>query len=411
MATARKVWNGNEGLRRMLAPVDEMQAHPRNPRRGNVEAIRASLERFGQQRPILALPDGTVVAGNHTLRAAVDAGWTHIAVVRSDLTEAEVEAYLLADNRTGDLGEYEDDLLAELLKPYYDADALRGTGYERDDVEELLADIEWRNRGNRVGDPDAVVDPPADPRSALGEVYELGGHRLMCGDATDDEQVRHLTGGGVDLVLTDPPYGVKYQGGAQEFSARTGKRKTRTVLGDQNAELYAAALPVMFELLRPDGSLYLWFSDSRSREVLNAVVDSGFTQRAVIIWVKDVPTGALTAQYIPRHEPLLYASKAKKAPRFFGATNEVTIWEHPKPRTNDLHPTQKPVALLERAILNSTRRGETVLDLFGGSGSTLVAAEVAGRRALIMEIDPAYCDVIRQRYADFTGQPEYAPTA
>ena len=117
---------------------------------------------------------------------------------------------------------------------------------------------------------------------------------------------------------------------------------------------------------------------------------------------KDVPTGSLTAQYIPRHEPLLYASKGRRAPRFFGPTSEVTLWEHPKPRVNDLHPTQKPVALLERAIRNSSRRGEVVLDLFAGSGSTLIAAETTGRRCFALELDPRYCDVIRRRYEEFT---------
>src|SRR5205823_6419523 len=150
--------------------------------------------------------------------------------------------------------------------------------------------------------------------------------------------------------------------GAQEFSARIGKRKVRTVRGDGDARFYAATLPLMHEHLRPDGALYLWFSDSRSSEVLTALRDAGFRQRAILIWAKDVPTGSVTAQYIPRHEPLLYASKGTRAPRFFGPTSEVTLWEHPKPRVNDLHPTQKPVALLERAILNSSRRDEAVLD-------------------------------------------------
>lgn len=143
--------------------------------------------------------------------------------------------------------------------------------------------------------------------------------------------------------------------------------------------------------------------------MLAAVDEAGFRRRNVIIWAKDVPTGSLVAHYIPRHEPMVYASAGAKAPRWFGPTNETTLWEFPKPRVNELHPTQKPVALLERAIRNSSRVGELVFDPFAGSGSTLIAAEEAGRVAAVVEIDPGLCDVIRTRYADFTSSPELEP--
>ena len=226
----------------------------------------------------------------------------------------------------------------------------------------------------------------------------------MCGDGADPGCLAELMAGETaDLIVTDPPYGVDYQGGAQAFSASQGKRKVRRLEGDKTAELYAASLPHLHALLRQDGALYLWFSDSRSREVMQAVADAGFQQRAVIVWAKDVPTGSLIAHYIPRHEPMIYASKSGEKLRWFGPTNETTIWEHPKPRVNELHPTQKPVALFERAILNSSERRDLVLDPFGGSGTTLIAAEQTGRRARLMEIDPRYCDVIRKRYEDFRG--------
>ncbi len=387
-------------------PLTALRLSEQNPRhieRERLEALKRSLAtdpEMLEARPVVALPDGTVVCGNMRVRAAGELGWDEIATVTADLGPEQARLWMLRDNNA--YGEWEEDALSELL-----AELERGgsdlalTGFPDDALEALLE----RAHPSPV-DPDEApaLEDQAEPESRPGEIYELGPHRLMCGDATDREQVARLVAGArVDVIVTDPPYGVSYQGGAQEFSARTGKRKVRTVAGDGDARLYAATLPLMHELLRPDGALYLWFSDSRASEVLAAVADSGFRQRAVLIWAKDVPTGSLTAQYIPRHEPLLYASPGSRAPRFFGPTNEVTLWEHPKPRVNDLHPTQKPVALLERAIRNSSRRGETVLDLFAGSGSTLIASELTGRRCFAMELDPRYCDVIRRRYEAFAG--------
>lgn len=404
-------WTGPDALRTTLVPLDDLRAHPRNPRIGDVEAIAASLRRFGQQRPVLALPDGTLVAGHHVWKGARELGWTHVSVVHSDLSDSEVDAYLLADNRLGQLGTFDSDVLAQLLQDVEagSAAALEGVGYQRADIDALLAEIALRDRVPKT-DPDDVPPVPAEPRSEVGVVYELGPHRLMCGDSTDLEHLRALVEERpVDVIITDPPYGVDYQGGAQAFSALQGKRKVRRIDGDKNAEIYETVLPLIQPLLRDDGAIYLWYSDSRAREVMGSLADAGFRQRAVIVWVKDVPTGSLIAHYIPRHEPMIYASKGSGKVRWYGPTNEGTIWEHPKPRVNELHPTQKPVALFERALRNSSNAGDRILDPFGGSGTALMAAEALGRRALLMEIDPGYCDVIRRRYAEHVGRPDLLP--
>ena len=384
-----------------LAALRPASDNPRSIAPARLEALKHSLAadpRMLEARPVIALPDGTVVCGNQRLLAARELGWTEIPAVTVDLDPEQARLWMLRDNN--EYGDWAEDALAELLAELErDGADLMLTGFSERELEELLCVA-----ANTDADPDEAppLETEGEPESNRGEVYELGPHRLMCGDAADPEQVAELVAGRtVDLIVTDPPYGVSYHGGAQEHSARTGKRKVRTVKGDRDARLYAATLPLMHELLRADGALYLWFSDSRSSEVLAALLEAGFRQRAILIWAKDVPTGSLTAQYIPRHEPLLYASKSARAPRFFGPTSEVTLWEHPKPRVNDLHPTQKPVALLERAIRNSSRRGESVLDLFAGSGSTLIAAETTGRRCFAMELDPRYCDVIRRRYEEF----------
>jgi hypothetical protein len=217
---AVRAWEGNTDLRKLLVPVGELRRHPSNPRRGDMDAIRASLRRFGQQRPVLALPDGTIVAGNHTFQGTVDEGWTHCAVVRSDLTEAEVDAYLAADNRTGDLGTYDDEVLARLLQPLYEADRLLGTGYDDGFVERLVA------RVDPARESDDAPPVPDVAKSTLGEVYELGTHRLICGDSTSSAALSSLLGTDeVRLIVTDPPYGVNYQGDEDPESLRRRNRR------------------------------------------------------------------------------------------------------------------------------------------------------------------------------------------
>lgn len=385
-------------------PVASLRPWERNPRRISSERLAALARALATEpemmwaRPLIALPDGTVIAGNQRLAAAVELGWETVPTVVVDLDAARSAEWALRDNRAygEDVNEQVSVLLSELQQLGRDIEL---TGFDVGELDRLLA---GEHRG--AIDPDEAPAPPARPRSKAGEVYELGPHRLACGDVADPDVWDALLGGvTVDVCVTDPPYGVDYQGGAQGFSAKTGKRRVRRIDGDKSAELYALALPHIYRSLRPDGALYFWFSDSRSREVLTTLKESGFQQRAVIVWVKDVPTGALTAHYIPRHEPMVYASRGGSAPRWFGPTNEVTIWEHPKPRVNELHPTQKPVALYERALRNSSRRGEALLDPFAGSGTALIAAEQMGRVAYLMELDPVFCDVIRDRYAAFTG--------
>ena len=403
MPTASKVWNGNAELKRLLVPITDLRPHPQNPRRGDVEAIRASLERFGQQRPILALPDGTVVAGNHTLRAATEAGWTHIAVVRSDLTEAEVEAYLLADNRTGDLGEYEDDILAALLKPMYDADTLRGTGYERDDVEELLAELAWRSRGKVDAEPDASPPIPEHPVSEEGTRYELGRHVLVCGDAFSEEH-HLLLGDRVDCILTDPPYGINlmtdytqhpHGSSAAEVKLASKRRSYPKVIGD-DAPFDASWIVERYAKVKEQ----FWFGGDFYRRTLSPRDLDG----AYLVWDKRIDTQS--DKRIGSGFELVWSKQAHKRDVLRHYWNGA--FGAPEAR-NRMHPTQKPIAVLEEILNRWTKPQANVLDPFAGSGSTLIACEHVGRRALVMELSPAYCDVIRQRYADFTGQPEYAP--
>jgi len=379
-------------------PIDSIQTHPRNPRGGDIAAIAASLRRFGQQKPVVAQKStGWVVAGNHVLLAARTLNWTEIAANVVELDDAMATAFMLADNRTADLGGYDDALLAAVLAEQAAADNLAGTGYDADDVAALVVAAGL----NELRDLDACPDLPAPAEVYVrpGDLYELGRHRLLVGDATSEEDVRRLIGAAsADLILTDPPYGVGYKG-------KTGRALTiaNDDLGEEGTrQLVAAALRAA--PLRPGGAFYIFAPGGALHlAFLLALCDAGLAVHQTLIWLKDrFVLGH--ADYHARHEPILYGWRGGAAHHFVGDRTQDTVWEYPRPARSTEHPTMKPTALIERAIRNSSRPGETVLDPFVGSGATLVAAEVAGRRAFAMEIDPAYAQVALERWAALTGR-------
>lgn len=409
-----RVWEGNEGLRRLLAPVGELRTHPRNPRRGNVGAIQESLGRFGQQRPLLATPDGTVIAGNHTYLAAVESGWTHVAVVRSDLTETEIDAYLVADNRLSDLGTYDDANLADLLTSLQvDERGLAGTGYDDGFLTGLLAELK---RNERAVDPDDAPPLPEEPRSEPGEVYELGAHRLVCGDCREPKAMEELMQQDTaHLLWTDPPYGVSYAAKNEYLNAiAPGNRIQVPIDGDHQSpqemsNLWVAAFSQARAWMTPGAAYYVTGPQGGDLLLLLllALRESGFPLRHMLIWAKNHHVLG-RSDYHYQHEPIVYGW-VKGAHKFHGPSGATSLWLIDRPHSSKLHPTMKPVELVRRSLTNSTEAGQNVLDPFAGSGTTMIAAEEMGRRCLAMEIDPAYCDVIRQRYADYTGQPEFAP--
>lgn len=385
-------------LRSLAIPLSSVELHPRNPRVGDVEAVAASLRRFGQQKPVVIQASTRyVVAGNHVLLAARSLGWTEIAANVVELDDATATAFMLADNRTSDLGGYDDALLAAVLAEQAAAGNVEATGYDADDVAALVAAAGL----NEPRDVDACPDLPAPAEVYVrpGDLFELGRHRLLVGDATREADVRRLLGGAsVDLLLADPPYGVGY----------TGKtRRALTIANDDLGEegtrrLVAEALRAA--PLRPGGAFYVFAPGGALHlAFLLALRDAGLAVRETIIWVKDhFVLGH--ADYHARHEAILYGWRGGGAHHFVADRTQDTIWEYPRPARNTDHPTTKPAALIERAIQNDYRPGETVYDPFVGSGTTLVAAEIAGRRAFAMEIDPAYAQVALERWATLTGR-------
>ncbi len=383
----------------LAVPIDSVELHPHNPRRGDVAAVTESLRRFGQKRPIVVQASSRyVVAGNHVLRAARSLRWPEIAANIQEMDDAEATAFMLADNRTSDLGGYDDALLAAIIAEQAASENLAATGYNDDDVAAILraAAIEASH-----GDPDAAPDRPAEAEVYVksGELWALGRHRLLIGDATNAADVARLTAGAsVDLVWSDAPFGVGYRG-----KTPAALRIANDDLGpDGTRELVTAALRLA--PLRPGGSFYLAAPTGPLHlEFLLAIRAADLTLRQTLVWVKDrFVLGH--SDYHARHEGLLYGWADGAAHYFVGDRTQDSVWEIPRPSRSEVHPTMKPVELVERAIRNSSRPGDTVYDPFVGSGTTLIAAEKSGRACLALDIDPTYAQVAIERWQDFAGQ-------
>lgn len=377
---------------------DSRNARKHNPR--NVGMIEASLQRDGFGRSILLASDGTIIAGNATIDAAAAAGIEDVLIVESDGRKViavkrtdiapdspEFHNLAIADNRSAELAEWNADVLT-VLQDDIDLDAF----FAEDELAKILGTV----TKDGLTDPDDVPEV-VEPTTKPGDLWLLGRHRLLCGDSTVATDVERLMAGQkADMVFTDPPYGVDYDGGS-------GNAKKRDKFNGDMLGVYAGWLN-LWKLYATDSTpFYIWFADRVGRQTYAAIEDAGLTVRALIVWNKlNAHYGGYMAQYMQKHEPCLYCHIG--TPTWYGPTNEVTVWDIEQPARNEHHPTQKPVDLAERAMRNSSKAGGIVLDLFLGSGTTLIAAEQLNRTCYGMEIDPHYCDVIVKRWQDFTGE-------
>ena len=369
--------------------------NPRTISNHQAEALKRSLDRWGFVEPIVANKrSGNIIGGHQRVDAALALAVAKVPVHWVDLDEDSEKALNIALNKIS--GDWDDELLAQLLTD------LEKTGQELADLgfdpDELQAIIDAAApTPELMGDLDEIPEPPAEPITQPGDLWQLGTHRLLCGDSTKAEDVARLMDGAkADAVITDPPYGVDYDGGTT---------KRTKLAGDDSAGLYLPALQAAYAVIADCAACYLWFSDSRPIDVFSAVYEAGYAVRSVIVWNKDVAQfGALSAQYKQKHEPCLYLHKKGKSPKWYGPTNETTVWDIKRNSKNENHPTEKPVAVIQRPMLNSSKPGDLILDLFGGSGTTIISAEQTGRRCFAMEISPAYCDVTVMRWQNATGQ-------
>lgn len=367
-----------------------------------VAQIAASIKEWGWTTPVLIDTDGQIIAGHGRLLAARKLNMEEVPVMVADgWTDTQKRAYVIADNKLALNAGWDNELLSLELNDLNDIGFdIELTGFTLDELKDLTPiEIE-----EGLTDEDAVPDVPEEPITKLGDIYILGNHRLMCGDSTSIDAVEKLLQSQkADLLFTDPPYGVSYEGGHNK-KKRQGIIAD-TLQGEDLTDLFYESLSTAITWLKDGAALYVWYASGKSIETYASLAKLPLKLRAVIQWYKvKSGLGAFMSQYIPNCEPCMYLHKEGCSPSWYGPTNEKTVWELKKESTNSYHPTQKPVELPERAITNSTKQGDSVLDLFGGSGSTLIACEKIGRLARVMELDPKYCDVIVKRWEDFTGK-------
>jgi DNA modification methylase len=421
-----------------LRKLSDIKPYENNPRLNDdaVEAVAASIREFGFRQPIVVDAEGVIICGHTRYKAALKLGLEKVPVhVAKDLTPEQIKAYRIADNKTAELSDWNYELLpielGELQGMNYDLGLL---GFDQDELAKLL------DPGLKDGlcDPDDVPAPPDEATTRPGDLWVLGNHRLLCGDSSKAEDVnRLLDGASIHLVNTDPPYNVKVEprsnnaiaAGLSSFAGTThhqkldverhpekakptGKKlraKDRPLANDfVSDEAFEQMLHAWFgnlaRVLLPGRGFYIWggYANVGNYPPVLKACELYFSQ--AIIWVKEHPV--LTRKdFMGNHEWCFYGWREGAAHVFLGPNNAVDVWSIKKVNPQSMiHLTEKPVELAVRAMQYSSRAGENVIDLFGGSGSTMIAAEQTGRKAFLMELDPLYCDVIVQRFEKFTGR-------
>ena len=388
--------------------VEDLIPYARNSRTHSddqVAQIAASIKEWGWTTPILADPDGQVIAGHGRLMAARKLGMTEVPViVAAGWTDAQKRAYIIADNKLALNAGWDEALLAlefeDLQALEFD---LELTGFSDEEIKALMpVEIE-----EGLTDEDSTPAVPENPVTVLGDVWILGRHRLMCGDSTSIEQAEKLMDGvKADMVFTDPPYNVAYEGRGEKN--KLGKIKNDDMSDESFEQFCRDVFATYYAVMKPLACIYVFHPDSQTGPKLAFEKTFGelFKKASTLIWVKQ-SAGMGWQDYRAQHEPILYGWKEGGSGKHFycGDRSKTTVWQIGRDaQASYVHPTQKPVALPEEAIKNSSKGEDVVLDLFGGSGSTLIACEKTGRVNRSMELDPKYCDVIVKRWQDFTGK-------
>ena len=395
--------------------IEEIIPDENNPRNNDdaVESVANSIREFGFKQPLVLDKDNVIVIGHTRFKASKQLGLEKVpCIYADDLTDDQIKALRLADNKTGEIATWDFDKL-EIEFEDIDLD-LEPFGFEfLDETDEIIED--------------EVPDIPDEPKSQIGEIFRLGDHYLMCGDSTSKEDIdKLLNGAKIDLVCTDPPYNMDYQGAG-------GGDKRKRMLNDNMREdkfyeFIKKAFGIFNDVMRDGASFYVFYKELGFGTFLKAIKDAGLTFKQELIWVKSqLVLGG--SKYQNMYEPILFGCKGKSIKNWYGGrkntsviemidlmdedelrdtikelTDNTDIIREQKQTVNDLHPTMKPVRLMAKLIENSSKAGDTVLDVFGGSGSTLMACEQLKRKCFMMELDPRFVDVIIERWENFTGE-------
>jgi DNA modification methylase len=387
-----------EVTRRLISDLDLDPNNARKHSQKNLDAIKASLTKFGQRKPIVINHKGVVLAGNGTVEAAKSLGWDHIdvATVPADWDEATARAYALADNRTAELAEWDENVLAKQLLELLDEDFdIEAIGFEMPEPE-----IEPEP-------DDAPTIEEVEHRTKLGQLWKLGDHLLYCGDSTEEATFTRLMGDEkAHLIWTDPPWNVNY--GAVDEGNAMGY-KSRTIMNDhmnegQWDEFVQQFCQTLKDYSEPGAPIYLVMSAQEWPVIDRNLREVGFHWSSTVIWAKDRLVLS-RKDYHTQYEPIWYGWNADAARlAVVEDRKQSDLWEIERPSRSELHPTMKPIELVQKSIVNSSKPGNIVLDSFGGSGSTLIACEQTNRKCRMVELDPQYCDVIIARWEKFSGK-------
>ena len=385
--------------------LDEIKPYENNPRHNDnaVDAVANSIREFGFKVPIVVDSDGVIVAGHTRYKAAQKLGLQTVpCLVADDLNEEQINAFRLADNKVGELATWDLDTLKVELDNIGEID-MSEFGFSLDGIGEEPQEVQ---------EDDFDEEPPEEPTSKLGDIYQLGNHRLMCGDSTNTEHVAKLMDGAkADMVFTDPPYNVNYADKNIFLNnADKGNRIQDDIENDHAGsdetaknDLWLPALKNMVDNSADDCSIYVTMPQGGAHMMMMmSAQEAGWQVKHELIWVKNNHVLG-RVDYLYKHEPILFGWKHKH--KFYGnGEHTKSVWEIPKPQKSDLHPTMKPIALIANALLNSSQEGDNILDVFGGSGSTLIACEQLNRKCYMMEMSPKYVDVIIKRWGEYTGK-------
>ncbi|EHS2074225.1 ParB N-terminal domain-containing protein [Enterococcus faecalis] len=375
--------------------TEDLIPYEKNPRHNEdaITAVAKSIEKFGFKVPIVVDASNVIVNGHTRLKAAKYLGLKEVpTIIADDLTPEQIKAFRLADNKVGEIATWDEELLnAEL-------DELADLDFDMTEFGFDLPDIEGEEV--EVIEDEFEEELPAEPISKLGDIYQLGRHRLMCGDSTNSLEVEKLMGNKkADLLITDPPYNVAYEGKGKEALTIKNDSKETNEFHSFLYEAFSAAINNM----KLGSSFYVWYASSEVVNFHTDLEEAGFLVKQELIWNKN--SMVLSRQdYHWKHEPCLYGWASGGSHSWYSDRKQTTILNFDRPTVNKEHPTMKPVALFDYQIKNSSKQGDCILDLFGGSGTTLIACEQNEREAYLMELDPRYVDVIIARWEAFTGE-------